>query len=151
MKRISIVVLLLVVALVTTLLADTNSAPSGSNVLQSLFTRATPTQASFDVPTCGVATVKTWDTSVVGTAPRTVATVYGASLPAGTNKLMIRSNVALSYGDSTITNTAASNLQIAANTDTYFRGSKAELDGMYITTASTTATASIYFFPFRSK
>jgi len=153
MKHFTRAVLILAAALIApVLIAATDSSPSGSNILGSIFTRVTPTQASFDVPTCGVATAKTWDSTVVGTSPRTIATVYGASLPAGTNKLMVRSNLALTYGDSTVTENAAANLVISANTDTYFRGSKSELDQMYITVAtSTAATATIYFFPFRSK
>lgn len=152
-NRILLVMFLLALAIGTTVLtAATDSAPSGSNVLANV-PRVTPTQASFDVPIqTGVATAKTWDTTVVGTSPRKISTVYGASLPAGTNKLMIRCSIALAFGDSTTTNVPGTNLVTVAGTDAYFRGSKAELDNMYITVATSTAgTYSIYLFPFVQK
>ena len=143
-----LVLTVMMLAMVGTVTADP-SAPTYSNLLKNV-TRAVPVQDSLDIPNCGVATGATLDSSITADAVKTAKEIYGASLPAGTNKMGVKCASAITYGDTTVTNVAVSNLLIPAATMVFFRGTTAELEAINFSTSGA-ATVTVYIFPFQVK
>ena len=142
--------LVLIVAIVATCgvaMADPTH-PTGADLLKNA-NRAQPVQDCLDIPQSGIASGCGMDSNTAAT----VKTIFGQGLPAGTNKLGIKCATGLCYGTATVASPTVSGMVIATDTLVYFRGTTAELEGLYLvpTTRTTPASPTLYFFPFTIK